>query len=105
MSASWFLVSMYLIWILDVSHRRTSAFSDHLDHSFIVLKHNTIKLLDAKIGRLRNKVNIIQNIEHSSRLHLRVACVTTNNGFHRSIMILSRDSQEVKQSDPINQVR
>ena len=58
MSASWFLVSMYLIWILGVhidsierpikgtsvgsgfvSHRQTSAIDDHLDHSFIVLKH------------------------------------------------------------------
>ena len=58
MSACWLLVSMYLIRILgvqinsieqpiksnsvgsgNVSHCRTFAFNDHLDHSFIVLKH------------------------------------------------------------------
>ena len=52
------LASMYLIWILEsnlirsnkpiksnsmdsgnVSHCRTSAFNDHLDHNFIVLRH------------------------------------------------------------------
>ena len=56
MSASWFLVSTYLIWIfgiqvhsfklpieLDsvsghVSHRRTSAVNNHLDYCFIIFK-------------------------------------------------------------------
>ena len=41
-----------------------------------------------------NTVNIIQNVEHSSRLHLRVTCVTANNGFRRSIMTLSRVSKD-----------
>ena len=58
MFASWFLVSMCVIWIFGVqinsieqpiksnsvgsehvSHRRTSALYDHFDHSFIILKH------------------------------------------------------------------
>ena len=57
MSASWFLVSTYLIWILGskidpvkqpiqsnsagswhVSHRRTSALYDHFDHNFVISK-------------------------------------------------------------------
>ena len=57
MSASWLLVSVYLYWFWgpnwfdriqikgisvgsgDMSHCRTSAFNNHLDYSFIVLKH------------------------------------------------------------------
>ena len=58
MSASWFLASTYLIWILvsklilsnnqgqcdsvgsrHVSHRRTSSFDDHLDHCLVILKN------------------------------------------------------------------
>ena len=56
MSASWFLVSAYVIWILgsklilsnnqsgatlwvlDMSHRRTSSFYYHFDHGFVVFK-------------------------------------------------------------------
>ena len=55
MSASWFLVSTYLIWIFGsklilsnnqrnsvssghVSHRWTSSFDDHFDDSFVVFK-------------------------------------------------------------------
>ena len=37
----------------DVSHRWTSAFNNHFNHSFIVLKTRTIKLLDARIGHLK----------------------------------------------------
>ena len=52
-----------------------------------------------------NTVNIIQNIEHSSRLlALRVTCVTANNGLPRSIMVLNRISKD-KHSDPINRER
>ena len=57
MSASWFWVSMHLIWILEsklirsnnqscatvspgsMSHCGTPSFKDHLDHCFVVLKH------------------------------------------------------------------
>ena len=58
MSASWFLVSVYLIWIFwvqvnsieqpiksnsvgpgNMSHCGTPSFNDHLDHCFVVLKH------------------------------------------------------------------
>ena len=63
MAASWFLVSMYLIWIWvsrfnsikqplncnsvgsrHVSHRRTSSFDTHLDDSFIVFKNVQLTL-------------------------------------------------------------
>ena len=79
MSASWCLVSMYLVWILGskinpikqpvqnnpvvswhMSHCRTPAFDYHLNHGFIVLKdkkHST--KLRGSHGR-RNVINIIE---------------------------------------------
>ena len=39
----------------DVSHCRTSAFHIHFIYSFIVLKTHTIKLLDSRIGHLRER--------------------------------------------------
>ena len=57
MSASWFLVSMYLIWIFwvqidsiegNMSHCGTYSFNDHLDHCFIVLKHTQQNFLMRK---------------------------------------------------------
>ena len=39
----------------DMSHCKTSAFNDHLDHCFIDLKTRTIKLLDAQIGHLKEQ--------------------------------------------------
>ena len=68
MSASWFLVPMYLIWILGVqinsikqpikrnsvgpgnmSHCGTPSLYDHLDHCFVVPQTHTTKLPDEKI--------------------------------------------------------
>ena len=37
----------------NMSHCGTPSLDDRLDHCFVVLKHTTTKLLDAKIGRLR----------------------------------------------------
>ena len=37
----------------NMSHCGTPSLYDHLDSCFVVLKHITTKLLDAKIGRLR----------------------------------------------------
>ena len=60
MSASSFLVSMYLIWIFNeaqlwgsgnFSHCRASSLCDHLDYCFIVFKHIQQKLPGEKIGR------------------------------------------------------
>ena len=40
----------------DVTHCRTSAFHNHFDYSFIVLKQtHTIKLLGARIGHLKEQ--------------------------------------------------
>ena len=119
MSASWFLVSMYLIWIFgsnlirsknpvksnsvgpgNLSHCGTSSLFNHLDHCFVVFKHIQQSFLIRKLDVWGNKVNIIQNIEHSSKLHLRVTCVTANNGFHRSIMVLSRVSKNCNDQIP-----
>ena len=61
-SASWFLVSTYLMWILGstlilsnnqsnsvgsghVSHRRASSFDDHLYHSFVVFENAQLRLI------------------------------------------------------------
>ena len=73
MSASCFLVSMYLIldfWVQidsikqpiksncvgsgNMSHCRASSLSDHLDHCFVVfIQIHSTKLLDMRIGRVR----------------------------------------------------
>ena len=42
----------------NVSHCRTSAFHNHFNYSFIVLKTHTIKLLDARIGRLKEPASM-----------------------------------------------
>ena len=87
MSVSWLLVSMYLILDLgiqinsieqpikcnsvssgNVSHCRTSSFNDHFDYSFIVLKNIPIKLLDARIGHLKE--------QHQCLLSHRFSCET-----------------------------
>ena len=39
----------------NMSHCRTSAFNDHLDHSFIVLKHIQQSFLTARIGHLKEQ--------------------------------------------------
>ena len=76
----------------NMSHCGTSSLYDHLDHCFVVFKHN--KASRCENWTLEGRVNIIQNIEHSSRLlALRVTCVTANNGLPRSIMVLSRVSK------------
>ena len=81
MSASWFLVSMYLIWILGsklilskkpikcnsvgsghMSRCGTSSLSNHLDNCFVVFKHIQTKLLDAKIGRLREESTLFTTL-------------------------------------------
>ena len=84
MSASWFLVSMYLIWILgsklilssnqlksnsvgsgNMSHCRASSLDDHLDDSFIVFKDLQQSFLTRRIDVWRNKTNIVQIINLS----------------------------------------
>ena len=86
MSASWFLVSMYLIWIfgsrLIRSNNQSSAtvwvletclivglpsFNDHLDHCFVVLKHIQQSFLVRRLDVWRNTINIIQHIDLALR--------------------------------------
>ena len=98
MSASWFLVSMYLIWILGskliLSNNQSratlrfletclivgaSSLYDHLDHCFVVLKHIQQSFLIRRLDVSGNKINIIQIIDHSLRLLMcvnRVRCWT-----------------------------
>ena len=78
------LVSMYLIWIFgsklilsnnqvksnsvgsgDVSHCWTSSFDNHFNYSFIVLKHDTIKLLDARIGHWKEQHQCLSSCRFS----------------------------------------
>ena len=95
MSASWFLVSMCLIWILEtklilsnnqiksnsvgsgnVSHFRASSLYDHLDHCFVVFKHIQQSFRMRRFDVRGNKINIIQIIGHSLRLFFFWNCVT-----------------------------
>ena len=48
-----------------------------------------------------NTINIIQNVEHFSRLLTwLVSCVTADNGLSRSIMVLNRVSKDRKNQIP-----
>ena len=99
-----FLLSVYLIWILEsklirsnnqnMSHCVTSSFYNHLDHCFVVFKHIQQSFLMRHLDVWGITVNIIQKIDHSSRLVAHVMLVTANNRFHRSIMVLSCVSKD-----------
>ena len=77
MSASWFLESTYLIWIFgsliysvkqpiernsvgseNMSQIRTSAFHDHLDYRFIVLKNVQLRSFMGTLRVWGNKINM-----------------------------------------------
>ena len=84
MSASCFLASMYLIWILgsklipikqpiksnsvgsgNKSHCRASSLYDHLEHCFVVFKDIQHSFLTKRIHVSGNKINIVQIINLS----------------------------------------
>ena len=86
MSTSWFLVSIYLIWIFGVqidsieqpiksnsvgsgntSHCRASSLYDHLDHCSVVFKHIQHSFLTRRMDVWGNKINIVLIINHSMR--------------------------------------
>ena len=90
LSASWFLVSMYLIWILgsklilsnnqsratnsvgsgNMSHGRASSLNDHFDHCFIVFKDIQQNFLTRRIRTFgENTINIVQIINLSMKLY------------------------------------
>ena len=74
----------------NISHWRPASLYDHLDHCFLLaFKDKQQNFLMRRLDVWRNKVNIIQNMEHSSRLPLHVIRITANYGFSRSVMVLS----------------
>ena len=79
MSASWCLVSMYLIWILGfwfypikqqiqsssvvswhMSHCRPPPFDDHFNYCFVVLRNREHRTKSRRLPVRRNMINIIQ---------------------------------------------
>ena len=79
-----------------MSHCRTPSLHEHLDHCFVVLKTHTTKLLDAKIGRLRED----NQCDSRDRLFLVI-----ENGSPRSFQESESCFQGQKRSDPRNQAR
>ena len=77
---------------VNMSHCRTSSFH-HLDHCFVVFKHIQQSFLMRESDVWGNRVNRVQNNEHSLRLLIHVILITENNGFRRSNMVFSRDSR------------
>ena len=82
----------------NMSHCRTSAFNDHLDHSFIVLKTHTIKLLDARIGHLKKQYQCLSSHRFSCE-----TCGVYDHHSQVSLIHLKHEKhfQEQKQLDPI----
>ena len=117
MSASWFLVSVYLIWILGskliLSNNQSRATLWALETCLIVGLLLIIILITAPMSsNTYNKaslcenwtyektINIIQMIDHSSRLRTPVVRVRANNGSPRSIMVLSCVSKDKNNQIP-----
>ena len=86
----------------DVSHCRTSAFNNHLDYSFIVLKHIQLSFLTRGLDIWRNSINVFHHIDFVVRL---VVFVIITLRFPRSIWNTRKHFQEQKQLDPIVQER
>ena len=96
----------------DVSHCRTSAFDNHFDYSFIVLKHIQQSFLMRRVDVWENKINIVRVIGRSMRVLSFFEMCEVVNELHvcslTSLPVLyDSDScfHELRRSDPINQVR
>ena len=88
----------------NMSHCRTSSLYDHLDHCFVVFKHIQQSFLMRRLDVWRNKINIIQIVDHSLRLLAPVIRMMQTTGlpfYHGSELCF----QGLKRSDPINQER
>ena len=86
-------------------HYRTSSLYHHFDHCFVVFKHKQQSFLLQKSDVWGNKINIILNIDHSSKLVTHVIFFTTNNRivpFYRGSELCF---QGLELSDPINRER
>ena len=82
----------------DVSHCRTSAFNNHFDYSFIVLKHIQIKLLGTRIGHSKEQNQCLA----SHRFYCEI-CGVCDHHSKVSPIDLKHEKyfQEQKQLDPI----
>ena len=78
----------------NMSQCRTSSTYDHFDHCFVVFKHIQQSFLMWRLDVWGTKINIIQNIDHSSRLVAFLNRVRGNNGSPCSIMVLSCVSKD-----------
>ena len=79
-----------------MSHCGTPPFNDHLDHCFNVFKHIQQSFFMKTLDVWFNTINIIQNIDHSSRFLTSV----NDNKSPRSLCSLSPCSPKQKQSNP-----
>ena len=108
MSASWFLVSMYLDFGIqidsieqpvkgnsvgpgNVSHCGTPSFDDHLDHCFVVLKH-------MQQSFLMRKMNVLGRHLARDSYHGKQRVTSFCHGSESCF-------QELQRSDPISQER
>ena len=113
MSASWFLVSMYLIWILgstlilikqpiksnfvgsgNMSHCRASSLNNHLDYCFVVFKHIQQSFLMRRVDVWGNKINIIQIINLSRHFLSRWRCTQVSLYLFTLIRISVKNSND-----------
>ena len=128
MSASWLLVSMYLIWILGakliLSNNQsratlwvletclivvTSSLYNHVDHCFVVLKHIQQSFLTTRMHVWGNKINIVWINNHSMSFLLRWKFVRSCTNQFVGLTVLDYTDtcfrEELRRSDPINHVR
>ena len=95
-----------------VSHCRASSLYDHLDHCFVVFKHRQQSFLTRRIDVCGNKINMVQIINHSMRFFVFQVCEVLHKphvGSYTSLTVLDYSDtcfrEELRRSDPINQVR
>ena len=76
-----------------MSHCRASSFNDHLDHCFVVFETLQQSFLVRRMIVWKNKINIVQIIDHSMRLLSFLNCVRCWTNFtqfgHKSPRALS----------------
>ena len=84
------------LWVLETcSHCRTSAFDNHFDYNFIVLKHMQHSFLTRGLDIEENRINVFHHIDFLVRF------VFTIHRFLRSIWNTRNISKEQKQFDTI----
>ena len=97
----------------NMSHCRASSLYDHLDHCFVVFKHIQQSFLMRGVVVWGNKINIVQTIDHSHEISFVFElCEVLNEphvGSYTGLPVLGYSDacfrEELRRSDPINQVR